>query len=330
MVRSDIFSQAQGGNPDAIATLMNHSLQRKQVTVRAALQAGCLTILATSREGPDATFMANFVRRGLDRLRPQQVDRVVIRGYALGGVSSLWTAEYDPRRNAPLEIISNPNETASTTRQPTTRPPLSGLSKTGGLSETGGSPKTEATSLRQRRSTTSRPATSRTATSRFAKAPRFAQQLLTGLAAIVFVALSVATVVLAFQVKQLTARFTEISLYQIQFLGDLLRGVEASEVFNVVVFAILGLGLGLATLLVPRDLGIRVNATVGLLALPAILSISSTIRYESWLDEFARAEELTTEQAIAQTDIYLQDKVDRTGALGFYLHTANDPGLPRT
>ena len=142
--------------------------------------------------------------------------------------------------------------------------------------------------------------------------------------------LSIVSVGLSFSCKVWTAQLSENVIYQIQFLGDLLRGLEVAEVFNIVVFAILGLGLGLATALVPRSFGIRVTATIGLIVLPIIFSVSSVIRYQSWISEFAETEKLGEAQAIAQTDIYLQTKVEHTGFLGFYLHTAKYPGLPTT
>lgn len=329
MVGSDIFSQAQRGDPKAIAALMNHSLQRKHVTVRAALRAGCLTILATSRECPDARFMANFVRRGLDRLQPSQVNRVVIRGYAIGTIGSLWTAEFDPRSNAPPRIANIPQSGLPATDQPATDQPATGL---------------PATTLATAPPRSGIPASIRSTKPGHAKVTRPPQRgtkpatalttvrdrLLTVLATLTFVLVSIVSVGLAFSCKVWTAQLSETRLYQIQFLGDLLQGLEAAEVFNIIVFAILGLGLGLATALVPRSFGIRVTATIGLIVLPIIFSVSSVIRYQSWLSEFAQTEKLSQAQAIAQADIYLQAKVEHTGFLGFYLHTAKYPGLPTT
>jgi hypothetical protein len=54
------------------------------------------------------------------------------------------------------------------------------------------------------------------------------------------------------------------------------------------------------------------------------------IRYQSWIREFSQSEKLTEDQAIAQTDIYLHNKVNQAGFWGFYLHTAKYPGLPTT
>lgn len=317
MVRSDIFSQAQGGDPKAIAALMNHSLQRKHVTVRAALRAGCLTILATSRECPDARFMANFVRRGLDRLQPQQIHRVVIRGYAIGTIGSLWTAEFDPNSDTPPQISTIPQSS-----RPQTDRPQTGRPQTGRPTKTPSTQRSPRSSSPQRQSV--RSSKPKTALSPLLK------RLLNILALLAFVLLSILTIALAFGCKVWTAEFAENTIYQIQFLGDLLRGLEAAEIFNIFVFAILGLGLGLVTAFVPRSFGIRTTAAIGLMVLPVIFSISSVIRYQSWIREFSQSEKLTEDQAIAQTDIYLHNKVNQAGFWGFYLHTAKYPGLPTT
>lgn len=312
MVRSDIFSQAQGGDPKAIAALMNHSLQRKHVTVRAALRAGCLTILATSRECPDARFMANFVRRGLDRLQPQQINRVVIRGYAIGTIGSLWTAEFDPNSDTPPQISTIPQSSR----------PQTGHPQTGRPTKTQSAQRSPRSSSPQRQSVRSfKPKT--------ALFPLL-KRLLNILALLAFVLLSILTIGLAFGCKVWTAEFAENTIYQIQFLGDLLRGLEAAEIFNILVFAILGLGLGLVTAFVPRSFGIRTTVAIGLIVLPVIFSISSMIRYQSWIREFSQSEKLSDDQAIAQTDIYLHNKVNQSGFWGFYLHTAKYPGLPTT
>lgn len=353
MVRSDIFSQAQRGDPKAIAALMNHSLQRKQVTVRAALGAGCLTILATSRECPDARFMANFVRRGIDRLQPGQIDRVVIRGYAIGTIGSLWTAEFDPKSNAPPQISNLPQSgLPQATPVPRTQPPRSQLPKRG--RDRSSSPPRSARPGRATATQTAARPISQSPTKNTSKPSRsvqpnttpntkqarsskpktalsiFLARLLNVLALLTFIVLSITIIILAFVSKIWTAEFAENTIYQIQFLGDLLRGLEAAEVFNIFVFAILGLGLGLATALAPRSFGVRVTAAIGLIVLPFIFSISSLIRYQSWIREFSETEKLSPDQAIAQTDIYLQNKVDQAGFLGFYLHTAKYPGLPTT
>lgn len=343
MVRSDIFSQAQRGDPQAIAALMNHSLQRKQVTVRAALRAGCLTILATSRECPDARFMANFVQRGIDRLQPNQVDRVVIRGYAIGTIGSLWTAEFDPHSSVPPRISTVPQSGLPQTGKPaatstpatrTPSPPRSSRPKPSSAPQS--SPQTALHTTPPRRQSANFPRSSRPITQP-ARSPKpqttltkVLDRLLKVLSSLTFITLSIVTILLAFGCKIWTAEFAENTIYQIQFLGDLLRGLEAAEVFNIFVFAILGLGLGLATMLVPRSFGVRVTATIGLLVLPVIFSISSVIRYQSWIREFSQTENLSDDQAIAQTDIYLTNKVDQAGFLGFYLHTAKYPGLPTT
>ena len=120
----------------------------------------------------------------------------------------------------------------------------------------------------------------------------------------------------------------ENSIYSINLLGDLLRGIEVIEVFNVLVFAILGLGLGVATAFIPRYLGIRLNALVIILLLPTLLSFGTIIRYDNWINEFAANESLSVTESRLKTDRYLYERIEETGIWGFYLHTARYPSLP--
>ena len=158
--------------------------------------------------------------------------------------------------------------------------------------------------------------------------PTFVSRLRLLARVLLFLLLGGISIAVASLVKLLTVLLAENSIYSINLLGDLLRGIEVIEVFNVLVFAILGLGLGVATAFIPRYLGIRLNALVIILLLPTLLSFGTIIRYDNWINEFAANESLSVTESRLKTDRYLYERIEETGIWGFYLHTARYPSLP--
>lgn len=90
MVRSEIFTQARQGHPEALAALMNHSLQTKGITVNVSVQGQSLVAIATGQTAPDQAFMVNFICRGLRKLEANSIRKVTIVGYLNGGTLPLW------------------------------------------------------------------------------------------------------------------------------------------------------------------------------------------------------------------------------------------------
>ncbi|HEY9664686.1 MAG TPA: hypothetical protein V6C65_40115, partial [Allocoleopsis sp.] len=55
---------AKQGNPHAIATLINHQLQPKGITVKVTFHKGCLNIMLESLEIPDQSISVSFIKKG--------------------------------------------------------------------------------------------------------------------------------------------------------------------------------------------------------------------------------------------------------------------------
>lgn len=299
MVRSEIFSRARQGNADALAALMNHSLQAKQITVNVSVQDQSMVAIATGQTAPDRAFMVNFICRGLRKLEADSIRKVTIVGYLNGGTIPLWRET--------IQLDGN---------EETEYPPL--------FSEKPASPP-----VSEARSPVAYPASLiPIASRRRRQPPTLLSRLKTLLGVLLFVLVSGVAIAVAALVKLLTALLAENSIYSINLLGDLFRGIEIVEVFNVLVFAILGLGLGVATAFIPRYLGIRLNALIIILLLPTLLSFGTIIRYDNWINEFAANEEISVTESRLKTDRYLYERIEETGIWGFYLHTARYPSLP--
>jgi hypothetical protein len=308
MTKMKVLELAKQGNPKAIASLMNHSLEPRRITVAVSPSDRGLTIQATAPQPPDRAFLVDFIRQGLERLDAATIQRVMIRAYGKGSRSPVWQEMLVLRDDPPMMPVSNvaalqtantsvPAATRSPTRPPRTRP----------------------------RST-----------------------LLESIKTIFGFCFYFIGVGAAFYVAGLlrfvSAILAEKYIYTIQFLGDLLRGLEVAEVLTILVCGILGLVLGLITVLVPRSIGHRFSAALLGAAVLVLFFFGSVIRYQDWVSDFAQPEnpklaDVKTDaktgakvtdlkDAYAITDEYLKRQVGVAGFPGFYLHTARYPLLP--
>lgn len=93
--KSDITSLAKQGNPRAIATLMNQSLQPKGITAKVALKDGCLQIMLESTQVPNQTSLVAFVRKGVTSLGISSVERVKVYGKQSGEEFPAWNQDFE-------------------------------------------------------------------------------------------------------------------------------------------------------------------------------------------------------------------------------------------
>jgi hypothetical protein len=296
MVNSNILDLARQGNPEAIAKLMNQSLRVKQITVVVSVIDDCLNILASGVEPPNRTFMVNFIREGMEKLNIDTVRQVRVRAFQKGAKAPIWQEVLVLRPQSPS--VSNGDRPIA--QAPIIRPP--------------DAPKAAKIPVVHPK-TSPQPKTPIDRIKAFCFVSFF----------MIAIALSLG---LAIGCRLFTAILAEDYIYQVQILGDFLRGLEMGELFNILVFAILGMGLGTATALVPKEIGHRIGAAVLIVALPVIFSLGSFIRYEGWVNSVAIQEGLDRSQAVQMTDKHLASQVKTSGFLGFYIYTAQYPILP--
>ncbi|MDY6937211.1 MAG: hypothetical protein SWY16_06040 [Cyanobacteriota bacterium] len=308
MADSRILTLAKQGNPKAIAALMNYSLRSKHITVAVDLADTCLNVIATASKAPDRAFMVRFVRKGLEKLGIESIERAIVEGYGTGRQAPEWqeTLMFAPTATAipnnpfvgqiPM-LVSNP-ETASTGFKPIEPPPTRQHSTT---------------SNKRKKAKPLHPVL---------------RWLKTFIGVILYVVGVGVTFGIAVPVKLFTAMLSENALYQLPIAGDIFRGLEVAELFNILVFAVLGMGLGLATALIPKTLGHRISAALLIGALPIIFLLGSFVRYENWVRDFAANEQIAHQSALETTDRYLSSQVGRNGFPGFYFYTARYPILP--
>ncbi|MDA0673418.1 MAG: hypothetical protein O3C67_06895 [Cyanobacteria bacterium] len=128
--------------------------------------------------------------------------------------------------------------------------------------------------------------------------------------------------------KGLAAWAMDTYVYTLPLFGGLLESLELVEVSNVLLFALLGVGLGAAT----RNLAgpLRGWRRVGLLLLtvPIVFLSSYWVRQYLWIQKVAIASEISPTQAAQVTDRLLQEATGHEGLLGFFVYTVRAPLLP--
>lgn len=128
--------------------------------------------------------------------------------------------------------------------------------------------------------------------------------------------------------KAIAAWAADRFLYQLPILGGLLQSLELMEVSNVIVCALLGLGLGAATRWLPARWGLAPRAIALVVALPLVFLSSYAVRHHLWVQQVAAQAEVPLSQAERITDNLLQQQSGQTGMLGFFRYTATTPIPP--
>ncbi|MCG8363287.1 MAG: hypothetical protein MJA27_08155 [Pseudanabaenales cyanobacterium] len=102
-----LLERAKRGEADAIAVLMNRSLQRQGITVQVQHQEGGLYLLLEAIQVPDRTAALIFVQQALTRLNLGAIDQITVFGRRQGEKRSTWRERLQ-LRSIPL-MVDQPN-----------------------------------------------------------------------------------------------------------------------------------------------------------------------------------------------------------------------------
>ncbi len=117
-------------------------------------------------------------------------------------------------------------------------------------------------------------------------------------------------------------------VYSLPLIGGLLQSLELIEITNVVIFALLGVGLGAATRWLPsRWSGLRKSLLL-VLAVPIVFLSSYGVRQYFWVQAVAVSSELSVPEAERVTNVLLAEATGQSGLIGFFLYTPRMPVLP--
>lgn len=95
MTQSTLLLQAKQGNPTAIATLLNRSLQAKGITASAQLEGNCLTIELASTHPINQASAIAFIRQGLNRLQPHRIHSVLVSAQPQQAEAFAWMETFE-------------------------------------------------------------------------------------------------------------------------------------------------------------------------------------------------------------------------------------------
>ncbi|MDQ2098405.1 MAG: hypothetical protein QQW96_12250 [Tychonema bourrellyi B0820] len=152
--------------------------------------------------------------------------------------------------------------------------------------------------------------------------------LLYFLGAIGYLAIAVVIVGTSVLIKFVALMLADKILYTILILGDLLRGIEIIELLNLLVFAFIGMGFGLATRLLKPEYGRKVSAILLTAIVPLVFMSTPIIRYNSWLDKVEESDNLSRAETTTLTNSFLKKQVGIQGFLGYYFYTGQFPVIP--
>ena len=120
-----LLDSAKQGNLDALVALINQPLEHRQIVASASLNRCCLTITAEAPNGPPGRlFFMDFVRQGINTLKPRGVKQVIVQGKQCQSSTIAWHDQFWVDSPNLAEASPSPSETAPslTAAEQTTQP----------------------------------------------------------------------------------------------------------------------------------------------------------------------------------------------------------------
>jgi hypothetical protein len=121
---------------------------------------------------------------------------------------------------------------------------------------------------------------------------------------------------------------TEVFLHPIPILGGWLKSLEIAELSVIVLFALLGFGIGGASRHLSAKTSLGIKAIALLIAMPLVFFSSYWLRYHLWINQLTAESTLTRQQVTTLADQALSREGGNTGFWGYYTTTTRMPLLP--
>jgi len=90
-----LLNQAKSGNAQAIATIINKTLEPKGISVKSSISYDCLTLILESNTAPAQEATVDFIKKGLLKLQPNNIAKVIIRGRIKNQGLNLWQESFN-------------------------------------------------------------------------------------------------------------------------------------------------------------------------------------------------------------------------------------------
>jgi len=128
--------------------------------------------------------------------------------------------------------------------------------------------------------------------------------------------------------KALIAWATHTYLYSVPWIGGFLKSIEITEISNLLIFAILGVGIGATTFLLPRKWDHRAKLAFLFFVSPFVFCASYMMQQHLWIKQVATQSNISYRDAQELTNDYLEREVGSRGFFGFYPFSTQLAELP--
>ncbi|NJM99309.1 MAG: hypothetical protein HC800_21160 [Phormidesmis sp. RL_2_1] len=145
---------------------------------------------------------------------------------------------------------------------------------------------------------------------------------------LLFIGIGIGLSLLMAGLKAAIAWLAEVYVYAVPWVGGFLRSIELVEISNWLVFALLSVGIGAATFLLPRrwNQWARVALLIGVS--PFVFSASYLMQQHLWIQKVATSANISYREARQLTHEYLTQKAGHGGFFGFYSFSTEMAELP--
>jgi len=143
-----------------------------------------------------------------------------------------------------------------------------------------------------------------------------------------FVLLALGLLMVLLTAKGIAVLVVDRIVYSIPILGGIARSLELAEFFNLVLFAVLGMGIGLGVHLIPVPHQDRLGRSVLMGMVPILFLSSCFFQYQLWLSDVKTDMEISAAEVRTVTNQWLQQTVKTQGIWGFYNYTTLYSVLP--
>jgi type II secretory pathway pseudopilin PulG len=117
MTQTPLLEQAHQGKPQAIAHLINRSLQKQGVTASVESEHGFLEVMLEATQVPNETLAA-FVHQGLLKLKIEAVYEVSVYGRKAGEHFATWSQQFQLQPRPVTDFVANFTPTLPSFEQP--------------------------------------------------------------------------------------------------------------------------------------------------------------------------------------------------------------------
>ena len=118
MENLDNLAQAKKGSTQAIAALLNRSLQSKGITAKASLKESCLQVMLESNQVPAQQASVALIRQEMRKLGAPTITTVKIYGKQTGVQAPAWTEEFELSGQANSQISQDEPPLTSSQNKP--------------------------------------------------------------------------------------------------------------------------------------------------------------------------------------------------------------------